>query len=191
MPKALLDLGGVSALDRVLTTAAGAELGPPIVVLGFGAERVVPLILARGKRPPRVRWIANPDPERGQTSSVQAGLAALPPAASAVALWPVDHPLIEIEDLRALVTTARARPECPVVLPSHMGRAGHPALLRRTLFPAILALAPETPLRDFLRTERARTAFVERPTDSVLVDLDTPADLEAARQRLRAEDGQA
>jgi molybdenum cofactor cytidylyltransferase len=72
-----------------------------------------------------------------------------------------------------------------------MGRAGHPALLRRTLFPAILALAPETPLRDFLRTERARTAFVERPTDSVLVDLDTPADLEAARQRLRAEDGQA
>jgi CTP:molybdopterin cytidylyltransferase MocA len=119
---------------------------------------------------------------------VQAGLAALPPATPAIAIWPVDHPLVATEDVAALVATARAQPECTVVLPSHQGRAGHPALVRRPLFPAILALPPETPLRDLLRGERARTAFVERSSDHVLVDLDTPDDLAAARRRLAAEE---
>ena len=131
----------------------------------------------------------NPAPERGQTSSVLVGLAAVPAEAKAVALWPVDHPLVEIEDVLAIAAEARAHPECTVVLPSHQGRAGHPALLRRRLFPAILALAPETPLRDYLKTERSRTAFVVRPSDAVLADLDTPADLAAARRRLGEGEG--
>lgn len=187
IPKALLPLGPRSALERVLDTAARAGLGPAVVVLGFAADRMTPLLLAHAARTPHEtapQAVINPAPERGQTSSVQVGLAAVPTDAPMVALWPVDHPLVEVEDVVALLAEARSRPECTVVLPSHQGRAGHPALLRRRLFPAILALAPETPLRDYLKTERPRTAYAVRPTDAVLADLDTPADLAAARRRL-------
>ena len=191
-PKALLPLGGMSALERVLATAAAAGLGPAVVVLGFAAEEAAPLLTAHYTRTPHLPppiAVRNPAPERGQTSSVQVGLAAVPGAAEAVALWPVDHPLVQVDDVAALLAEARAHPECTIVLPSHASRAGHPALLRRQLFPAILALAPETPLRDFVRTECPRTAFVVRPTDAVLVDLDTPADLAAARRRLGEGEG--
>lgn len=191
-PKALLALGAMSALERVLATADRAGLGPAVVVLGFAAERVAPLLAAHAARTPAApppRSVINPAPERGQTSSAQVGLAAVPADALAVALWPVDHALVEVEDMTALLAEARAHPECTIVLPSHQGRAGHPALLRRRLFPAILALAPETPLRDYLKTERQRTAFVIRPSDAVLVDLDTPADLAAARRRLGEGEG--
>jgi len=192
IPKALLSLGAQSALERVLATAVRAGLGPAVVVLGFAAERMAPLLaahLARLPDSPPPHTVLNPAPERGQTSSVQVGLAAVPADARAVALWPVDHPLIEVEDVTALLTAARARPECTVILPSHADRAGHPALLRRRVFPAILRLAPETPLREYLKTERPRTTFVVRPTDAVLADLDTPADLAAARRRLGEQEG--
>jgi molybdenum cofactor cytidylyltransferase len=190
MPKALLDLEGMTALERVLRTAAGAGLGPPMVVLGFAAKQVLS-VLTLPAAAFGTRFAVNPEPERGQTSSVQTGLVALaplPPEVAAIALWPVDHALVEAEDVTALVGAARAHPESTVVLPSHGGRAGHPALLRRALFPAILALAPDAPLRDLVREERPRTTYVERPSDRVLVDLDTPADAEAARRRLRAGD---
>lgn len=177
--KALLDLGGRPALARVLEAAGAAGLGRPVVVLGHEAERVRALL------PGHATAVVNPDPGRGQTSSVQVGLGAVPATASAVLVWPVDHALVTAGDVAALAAAARAHPEATVVLPSHGGRAGHPALVRRALFPAILALAPDEPLHAVVRAERARTHFVERPTDAVLRDLDTPADLAAAREMER------
>jgi CTP:molybdopterin cytidylyltransferase MocA len=178
--KALLDLGGTPALIRLLEAAAAAGLGPPIVVLGHDAARVRPLLDGLSATP-----IVNPDPERGQTSSVQVGLTAVPAAASAVLVWPVDHALVTAEDVAGITAAARQHPEAVVVLPSHGGRAGHPALLRRDLFAAILDLPSEEPLHIIVRGERARTHFVECTSDRVIRDLDHPADLEEARLNLR------
>jgi CTP:molybdopterin cytidylyltransferase MocA len=175
--KALLDLGGTPALNRILAAAGAAGLGRPIVVLGHEAERVRALFT-----PDEADATVNPDPERGQTSSAQVGIRAVPEDVRAVLVWPVDHPLVTAADLTALADGAGGHPEATVVLPSHGGRAGHPVLLRSSLFPSILALPPGAPLRDLVRSERPRTHFVERPTDGVLRDLDLPADLEAARR---------
>jgi len=184
--KALLDLGGAPAICRILRAAAGAGLGRPVVVLGYAAERVRATIDAKAQDF-AVCCTVNPDPDRGQTSSVQCGIAALAAGAGAALVWPVDHPLVASADVAAIAAAAAAHPAATVVLPSHGGRAGHPVLIRRSLFPAVLALAPSSPLRDLLRGERERTIFVELPADSVLRDLDTPADLAAARALLDRE----
>jgi molybdenum cofactor cytidylyltransferase len=180
--KALVEVGGSPALIRILRAAADAGLDSPVVVVGHAAGRVRALIDAAAQDLP-VRIVTNPDPDRGQTSSVQCGLRALAATAAAALVWPVDHPLVTSADLIA-ITAATLDPAAAVVLPTHGGRNGHPVLLRRLLFPAVLALPPTAPLRDLLRGERARTTFVERPTDSVLRDLDTPADLAAAEALL-------
>jgi len=180
--KALLDLGGTPALLHLIEVAAAAGVGEPIVVLGHEAARVRPLLDGRPATP-----VVNPDPDRGQTSSVQIGLAAVPASAAGVLLWPVDHALVTAEDVAAIAGAARDHPEATVVLPSHGGRSGHPALLRRALFAAILALPPDVPLHTIVRGERARTHFVDRPTDTVLRDLDRPADLTEARRDLSVE----
>ncbi len=183
--KALLDLGGTPALLRILGTIASAGLEVVIVVIGHDGERVCAMIDGETQYS-TTTIVVNPDPERGQTSSVQCGIAALPPIARATLVWPVDHPLVSPDDVRAITTRAAAHPEATVVLPTHAGRNGHPVLLARALFPRLLALAPETPLRNLVRGERERTSFVERPTDAILRDLDTPADLAAARRLLGA-----
>jgi CTP:molybdopterin cytidylyltransferase MocA len=185
--KALIDVGGRPALERVLETAAQVRLAPPIVVVGFAGEevsRLVAEIVARHPALGRAQTVVNPAPERGQTSSVQAGLAAVPAEAEAVLLWPVDHPLVAADDVARILAGAAAHPECTVILPSVGGRAGHPALLRRPLFSAILALETARPLRDLVRGERARTHFVALRDDAVIHDIDTDADLDAARRKL-------
>jgi molybdenum cofactor cytidylyltransferase len=190
--KALLAVGGTPALRRVLLTAAGAGLGSAVVVLGHEAARVRAMIDALAEEFATASGLAvcctvNADPDRGQTSSVQCGLTALPTDTAAALVWPVDHPLVTSDDLQALAAAAAAHPEAAVVRPTHGGRGGHPVLLRRALFPAVRALPPSAPLRDLLRGELARTVFVERPTDHVLRDLDTPADLAAVRPLMTPE----
>jgi molybdenum cofactor cytidylyltransferase len=185
--KALIDVGGRPALQRVLETAAEAGLAPPVVVLGFAADQVGRLLTELAAVHPSLRGVkavVNPTPERGQTSSVQAGLAAVPADSEAVLLWPVDHPLVEADDVAAILSGAAAHPECTVILPSVGGRAGHPALLRRRLFSPILALDAAQPLRDLVRSEQARTHFVALQNDALVRDIDTDADLAAARRQL-------
>jgi molybdenum cofactor cytidylyltransferase len=180
--KALLDLGGTPALLRLLETARAAGVGQPIAVLGHEADRVRPLLDGLPVTP-----VVNPEPDRGQTSSVQAALAAVPATASGVLVWPVDLILVTVEDVAAIAGAARDHPQATVVLPSHGGRSGHPAFLRRSLFAAVLALPPEVPLHTLVRGERDRTYFVERPTDSVLRDVNRTTDLNEARRDLSGE----
>ncbi len=182
--KALVAVGGLPALIRILKAAMAAGIGCPIVVIGHEGDHV--RRMAETERPAPT-LIENPDPDRGQTSSVQCGLEVLPENATAALVWPVDHPLVTVDDVAAIV--AAARPETNVVLPNHGGRNGHPVLLHRRLFPAVLALAPDAPLRDLVRRERGGTVFVPRPTDSVLRDLDTPEDLAAAEVMLASGEG--
>ena len=160
-PKALLAVEGQTALERCVATcrAAAARLAsateqasapdaapsitPPIVVCGHGAAQV----RERFEREPDLLLVLNADPDRGQTSSVQTGLTALPPAASGFFIFPVDHPLVADDDLVALARAAAGAAETLIVRPSHGGRAGHPVLIRRALCGEILALGTDEPLR--------------------------------------------
>ncbi|MEJ2150463.1 MAG: nucleotidyltransferase family protein [Chloroflexota bacterium] len=188
-PKALLDLDGRSALALCLEAcrlaAKRVPLAPPVVVLGHGAGEVLASWPRTAIGPGFAHPVHNPDPDRGRTSSLQAGLAHVSPAAPGILVFPVDQPLVTSDDIVALVRAADAHPDALVVLPSYGGHAGHPALVRTALRPPILALGPDQPLRDLLRAHRTRTIYVERPDPGVIMDIDEPADLEAAIGMLR------
>ncbi len=193
-PKALLQIAGRTTLSRCLDTCHAARqlapVGQPVVVLGHGRLHVAAhhstLRFANDGVTTEPRYVTNPEPDRGQTSSVQVALAAARERAAmaGVLIWPVDHPFVQATDLAALVEEAGAHSEARVVLPSHAGRAGHPALVTTALADAILALPPEAPLRQLIRAERPTTRFVERQHPGVTLDLDTPEDLERALERL-------
>lgn len=124
-----------------------------------------------------VRCVHNPDfATGGMLSSVQAGLRALPETAAAAFIQPADMPGITTAVIERL-----AREYAPgwSVAPVHAGRRGHPLLLDRSRWAAMLALdAPAMP-REALDKARLRLVQVDEP--GVLVDVDTP---EAYRQAL-------
>jgi molybdenum cofactor cytidylyltransferase len=167
-PKALLDVGKRTAIEQVVETLRDGGASGIVVVVGRHAAEIRAGADLRG-----VRVVDNPDWERGRTSSVQRGLAALPPGTEWTLLALVDMPLVRAETVRALL--AARRDDADAVVPVHAGRRGHPILLRRTLFPRIAALGPDAPLHDVIRT--ARRADVEVDDPGVLVDFDEPGDV--------------
>ena len=88
-PKQLLDWKGVPLLAHVADVALAAGLAPAIAVLGCQAQAAR---AALGTRPVEAamnwRW------EEGLSTSVQVGLAALPPETEAAVFLQCDQPLI-------------------------------------------------------------------------------------------------
>src|SRR4051812_28614451 len=72
-PKALLDAGGQTFIRRVLHAIRDGGVADAVVVVRPGAGEVVAEVRASGF----ARTIENPDPDRGQLSSLLVGLDAV------------------------------------------------------------------------------------------------------------------
>lgn len=177
VPKALLDIGGRTALERVASALSEGGVSHVTVVVGRHAAeiRAAPL---HGP----VTFLEHTGWARGRTSSIRRGLASLPPDAPGVVLALTDMPFVRPDTVARLLAAFDEHAHAEVLVPLHDGVAGHPIVLRSSLFPKILALGDDTPLRDFLRARNRRVVHVDDP--GTLLDVDTPDDLARARDTL-------
>ena len=72
-------------------------------------------------------FAVNPDPERGQLSSLQCGFHALDKDHGAVFFTPVDYPGIRPETVEEIHSAMK--PGDAAVVPAYRGRHGHPVLI--------------------------------------------------------------
>lgn len=176
-PKALAEVAGASMLGRVLATLAEVGVEPMVVLGPPHGEQI------RAALPDSQRTAWNPRPELGMLSSVQVGLRALATGAVRGALiWPVDVPMVQTATVLRLLEAAQADEAAGgprLVVPSHADRGGHPLWLPAALFAEALELPADSTLRCLRERHPVLRLAVEDP--AVLRDLDTPADLAAAR----------
>src|SRR6266481_655841 len=96
-PKALLSYQGRPFLEHLLDVAHHPKIGLRRVVLGADAE---PIAKEVNLAPDEI--VINEEWEKGQLSSIQAGLRSLPPQTDGMLLCLIDHPLISaalVQDL--------------------------------------------------------------------------------------------
>jgi molybdenum cofactor cytidylyltransferase len=169
-PKALLLIDGESFIDRLIGAFA-PHCSKVVVVLGHHGHT----IRNAARRASQVDFVWNPDPERGQLSSLQCGLRAAPPEAAAVMFTPVDYPRIRPATVATLAgALANAGPDVSVVVPTHSGKHGHPASVRRELIGEFLALPPTAIARDVIHRHIANTLYLEVDDPGILHDIDDP-----------------
>jgi molybdenum cofactor cytidylyltransferase len=169
-PKALLPLGSDIFLTHILKIVGNVGLPRPVIILGKTASIVQSWISG---------WPAdiliNPDPDRGQLSSIQLALSFLRPEFEAGLIWPVDQPAVSEELVRRLAqlfVTSESKIAYPVCGSKH----GHPAIFHRTLFREFMeAPLEEGPKQILLRHENA-TAILPTSEEASVLDVDTPAD---------------
>lgn len=169
-PKALLDFEGETFLDRLILMFGGS-CSPVIVVLGCQPQR----IRAGLRCGELAAFVTNPDYRRGQLSSLQLGLASVPPEAEGVMFTPVDYPAVRPSTIARIAGRFQTRqPDEWLVVPRSQGRHGHPVCVGRDLIPEFLALAGDAQARDVIRRHRERTMYVDVDDAGILKDVDDP-----------------
>jgi molybdenum cofactor cytidylyltransferase len=177
-PKALLDFRGETFLDGLIR-AFSESCAPVVVVLGAEAERI------RGglRYAEKAHIVVNADYRRGQITSLQCGLRAVPADARGVLFTLVDHPNVRQSTLQALL----GRSGAPLVIPRYRGRRGHPVFCARELVPEFLALGAEESAKTVVERHGAGITYVEVDDPGILEDVDDP---EAYLRLVKADDAQ-
>jgi molybdenum cofactor cytidylyltransferase len=136
-PKCLLQLDGVSLLERQLQALSLAGVTPLRVVLGHHVVRIQQDLAM-------TRWAAqgvvNPAPQDGHVGSLRTGLQALPADLDAVIVALADQPLIHAQSIQDLLQAFDQRPLGTQLLrPVVQGLPGNPVVLSATVVAQILA----------------------------------------------------
>jgi molybdenum cofactor cytidylyltransferase len=167
-PKALLDYRGETFVGR-LVRVLQARCNPVIVVLGFNADAIRPKI------PATAQIVVNPDPSRGQLSSLQTALEVFPAEASGFAFIPVDSPAVSEETVGMLADAFEVRGTSTLfVIPRQKGKRGHPVFATRTIAAELLALPANAEARDVVHAHVDRTRYVDVEDPGIFADVDDP-----------------
>ncbi len=155
----------LAAVDAAL--ASRAE--PVVVVTGHERERIETLLADR-----RVTTVHNPDYAEGLSTSLKAGVAALPGTVDGALILLGDMPGLRAQTLDRLIDAFDPAGGHTICVPLRQGRRGNPALFARRFFPEMQGLAGDVGARRLLEEYGDQVVGVEMPDDGVLVDLDTP-----------------
>lgn len=176
-PKALLDYRGETFVGR-LVRVLGESCEPLIVVLGYHADVI------RQQTPSGAKVVINPDPSRGQLSSLQTGLATLPAEADGFAFIPVDSPAVEEDTVAKLARSFEQRkPETLFVIPRQSGKRGHPVFAARSIAAEFLALPPTGEAREVVHAHVDRTEYVDVDDSGIFTDVDDPEAYRRLKER--------
>ena len=169
-PKPLLPVDDESFLQRVIRVLQEGGCRAVIVVARAGDDDVV-----RQAEEAGAKVVVNPRSDGEQIESLRVGLSEIEDDAVAVLVQPVDHPLVTVETVGAVLEAFR-RTGAPIVCPVYRGVPGHPGLFARRV-PSELS-EPDLPHGARSVIERHRDEVVEVPVRDagVIANVDTPDD---------------
>ena len=169
--KATLPAGdGHTFLTRIVQTFLDAGVDDVIVVVGHDAELIASSFSESGLP---ARFVVNREYDRGQLSSLLAGLGVVDrPGVSAVLVTLVDVPLVSTATVRAVIERYRAT-RAPIVRPTSGDRHGHPLLIDRSLFDALRAAEPSTGAKPIVRAHASADGDIAIDDEGAFTDIDT------------------
>jgi len=178
-PKQNLVFQGSTLLQRTIKAALAADCQQIAVVLGANAEIIEPTITNEP-----IKIIHNIDWEKGMSSSIQHGLAALlksNPEMQAVILMLCDQPFADTAIINQLIQ-ASINKKHPVAS-SYNGTIGVPALFNKSHFNELLALQGNEGAKKLLIKYTNEVHTVPFPLG--MIDIDTIGDYERLEIRDR------
>jgi molybdenum cofactor cytidylyltransferase len=179
-PKALLPApDGQAFVVRIVRALTGAGISTTAVVTGSAHDAIAE---ALGVAFPGAEMaVRNPDPSRGQLSSLWTGMdVVVHQDTEALLMTLVDVPMVSAATISVVVEAWR-RSRAPIVRPAVGPRHGHPVLFDRSLFAELRTAPLEAGAKAVVRRHEARILHIVPPDEGCLRDVDTPEDYQALR----------
>jgi molybdenum cofactor cytidylyltransferase len=174
--KLLAHIDGRTLLERIVNALAIAGIADIVVVTGHDRAAVEEALRSRP-----VRFVHNARWESGMGSSIAAGVAALDADAIGSFIVPGDVGLLPPGLVSDLVKAFQERKHDCIVYPTAGGEQRNPVLWPRRHFGALLALPPDKGAKALLQLVASECVPVAADA-AAISDIDTPAELEAARK---------
>jgi len=120
-----------------------------------------------------IQFVHNQQYCAGLSTSLKAGLAAVPHGASSALVMLGDMPFIKPETIRKLIAALETRKGNPMaIVPSFNGAWGNPVLLSSALYDQVMSLQGDEGARALLLNSRDSVIEVPVDDDGVLADID-------------------
>ena len=168
-PKQLLDWKGKPFVRQVAETTLQASLWPVVIVTGFHTADIESALNGLP-----VKIVHNSEYQQGQSTSIRAGIQALPHNVGASVFLLADQPQIPVDVIRALIeshTLGMQAILAPLVLEE---RRANPVLFDRVTFPDLLKLTGDVGGRAIF--DKHRVEYIPWHDDILLFDVDKPED---------------
>lgn len=159
----------LSAAIRSLSEATEFVL----VVVGKNEAALAPIIYAQG-----ASLVVNPDPSRGQFSSLQVGLhEVLNHGRDAAMVTLVDRPPVGTATIQTLRDAFEAADQnIWAVVPEFSGKHGHPYLVGREMMEAFFRVPATSVARDVEHAHQEHIQYVSVEDPLVALNINTPED---------------
>ena len=161
--------------DTFLSAAIRSLLSTDFVTVVAGKNEVslAPIVYANG-----ASIVINPDPSRGQFSSLQVGLhEVLNRGRDTAVITLVDRPPVSAATVQLLREAFESAPQnIWAVVPEFSGKHGHPFLAGRELIEAFLHAPPTAAARDIEHRYQYHIQYVTVTDPFVALNINTPED---------------
>ena len=180
--KLLMPFGDKSLIEHTVDTLKASDVDEIVVVLGHEADQVRSRLEGH-----RVNFVHNPDFREGLSTSVRAGIGAVPKEADAIMIYLADQPLIEPGEINRLIRAfAEAkRAGKTIVVPFFGNERGNPVILDASYREMVLDIAGDVGCRRIIKRHPEQVFAVQMQTDHVVRDVDTPEDFLKFAERTR------
>ncbi len=171
--KLLAEVGGLPLVRRVVNAVAASAVKDILLIVAPGARDVIE---AAGSG--RWRTVVNSVAERGLSSSLQTGIAALPDTTDGALVILADMPGVGTELIARVIAAFTAGNGDVIVYPADdAGRRGHPVLWPKHMFPELMVLQGDTGGKLLLQKYKEISRTVPVAGTEAFLDIDRTADL--------------
>lgn len=172
--KLLLPVDGKPMVRHVVEAALASRATPVLVVVGHQQHEV-----RQALRGLKVQFVSNPDHAQGLSTSLKAGIAALPPGAAGAIVCLGDMPRVSTSLLDRLIAAFAPVEGRAIVVPTWRGQRGNPVLWGSAFFDAMRELGGDVGARRLIARNPDSVVEIDAGDDGALVDIDTPEALAA------------
>ncbi|MCW9044403.1 MAG: nucleotidyltransferase family protein [Pseudopelagicola sp.] len=176
--KLTLPIDGLPMLARIIQRAQ-ATRGPVLVALRPDTPARAAIVAECNAAPITVR-----DADNGMGASIAAATAARPKGTTALMILPADMPNLTTNDLVKMKDAWANAPRDAILRAlSSVGPPGHPVIFPATCFDALEQLNGDRGAQSVIAAHDGPVLTVPLPRDNAVLDIDTPADWAAYKNK--------
>ena len=179
--KLLMPIKGTPMIARTVDAILDSPARPIVCVTG-NANAEVEAALTKGS----ITFIHNPNFADGLSTSLRAGLAALPADIDGAIVCLGDMPAVGSAAIAQMIAAFNPAEGRAIVVPTYQGKRGNPVLFARSYFPEIAAVHGDVGARPVIAEHDDEVYEIEMQDASVLADADTPAAFAALEAQIKA-----